>query len=209
MGSDTYFVCAYYTEDYWPIFYFDAPKFTWVKYDSADKITEAYNNLTFVAGFQFNVASLATDIVSTEVVARKFHHYQFYQPVFIEGVNTSDPINFNDTFIELVYPNDSDVYLTTKLHGYRYWSIPIVYINDCVSESGYYIPVHYRTTYSNGTNYDVPLEYEFEEYYDELMSVMITDKYSVCYSNSTSFYGLIKLDDLVKIIKGAAEEEQS
>ena len=201
MGSDTYFVCAYYTEDYEADFYFDAPKFTWVKFGSEDEITQTYNDLTFVIAFQFNVASLVTDIVSTGADVPNLHHYQVYKPVFSEGVNTSEAIVFDEMFIHLSNSSKNDAYYTTKDYGYQFSSIPIVYTNYYDNKEYYTLISHY-TLYKDGTRFELPLEYKFEEYYDELTTVMLTDQYcEIDSKGDTHFYILIKLEDIVKIIK--------
>ena len=60
-SSDAYFICGYYTEDYDEFFHFDAPEYTWVKFENANEITEKYKDLTLVIAFQFNKATFVSE----------------------------------------------------------------------------------------------------------------------------------------------------
>ena len=55
--------------------------------------------------------------------------------------------------------------------------------------------------------YDLDNTVYFEEYYDALMKVMITDRFAKENGYSTTYYGLIEIDAFVDvIIKGEKDE---
>ena len=64
----------------------------------------------------------------------------------------------------------------------------------------YYISVWTHTVRENGDVTYSNLEAAFEKYYDSLMSIMQTDKYSVTHSNGITYYGLFDIEEFVDAV---------
>ena len=65
----------------------------------------------------------------------------------------------------------------------------------------YYISHFMYSIHINGEKDEMNLRGVFDQYYDSLMSVIQPTKYSITRSSGiTDYYGLITIDDFVKII---------
>lgn len=195
-SSETYFICGYYTEDYEPIFHWDAPKYTWVKFENENEITETYNNLILAIAFQFNVANAVTDIVTRDAEVPNVEFYQEYTPIFNEALNTNTAIAFDRIFLHPISNENSkkdSIYYSA--FESEYYSLSLLYFNY-----QYYIIEYHYTSKSDGTNTAGYLAEEFGEYYDALSKVMITNEYCRVNENGdASFYVLIKFEDFVNL----------
>ena len=135
-------------------------------------------------------------------------HFQIIKPIFENGVNIAAPVEFDETFIYLNYPNcylnrssqdASRMYYCKSIYYHPINTIP------CVCLDGeYYLYFSWYSVYADGSHSEEnDYTYTFGEYYDVLMSIMDKNKYSVTYEDGrTRFYGTIKVSDFVNgIIK--------
>ena len=193
-----YFVCGYYdgiTED-GPLKYRNSEEYTWIRFESTNEIKDTYESKKFIVAFQINKALLVKDIASEKAIIPRVEHFQMYEPIFENGVNTNTHIVFEKEFIYLNPSNTERVYHSTSAFNHQVVTIPCILLDN-----EYHIT---RVTYSihaNGNKAEGNLKGDFGTYYDALMSIMNTAKYSVTNEQGrTDYYGLIDIDDFVNHI---------
>lgn len=193
--TDFYFVCGYYdgiTEN-GPLKYRNSEEYTWVRFESTNEIKEIHGDKNFIVAFQINKALLVRDIASKKAIIPRIEHFQMYEPIFESGVNTNAHIIFEKEFIYLNPSNAERVYHSTSAFNHQVVTIPCILL-----DYEYYIT---RVTYSihaNGNKAEGNLKGDFGKYYDALISIMDTTKYSVTTTQGrTDYYGLIDIDDFV------------
>lgn len=208
--ADCYFVCGYYdpAEEHNEFVYCCAKNYTWVGYKSEADIQEYYNGMKWAVVFQINRALTVTDIVSNERTVPNMEHFQIYKPTFENGINVSDPVAFDETFIYLNYPdcylnrfsqNTDTMYYCKSIYYHSINTMPCVYL-----DGEYYLSFHLYTVYSDGQrSEESDRAYGFGQYYDTLMNIMEKDKYNLTDEDGrTGFYGTISFDDLLdRVIK--------
>ena len=116
---------------------------------------------------------------------------------FENGFNIGPCIDFDQSLIYLNESNLETTYHSTELFDHAYKTF------ECVELDGQlYVPIHLRTVKDDGTQFTSDIAWELDAYYDHIMSVMITDKYSIYNSKtgSTKHYGLISLEDMQDMI---------
>ena len=191
--SKYYFVCAYYnsghddeTSDYCCV-----TDYTWVKFNNANEISEEFDDLNFVMGFQINKASLATDIITKDANVSSVEHFQEYVPDFNKGLNAKDAISFDVSYIYLNSVNDITVYHSTLAYDNVFKTFPCVFLNG-----QYYIAVELYTVYPDGSRSNNDIIGDFGAYYDALVTIMDTTSYSLIDEKErTMFYGIIGIND--------------
>ena len=196
--TNFYFVCGYYdgiTEN-GPLKYINSNEYTWVRFENQNEIKEIHEDKNFIVAFQINKALLVRDIASQKAILPRVEHFQMYDPVFENGVNTNTHIVFGKEFIYLNPSNAERIYLSTSAFTHQVVTIPCILLDN-----KYYIT---RVTYSihaNGNKDEGYLKGDFGTYYDALMSIMDTTKYSVTTAQGrTDYYGLIEINDFVNHI---------
>lgn len=197
-SNDFYYVCGYYDEitGIGPFQYENADDFTWVKFESQDKIKETRGAEKFVVAFQINQALLVKDILSEKSIVPHVEHFQMYDPIFDKGVNINDSVVFEKTFIYLNPSSQSNIYLASSAYNHDLVSI------SCIkSDSVYYVSHYMYSIYSSGEKSEDNLPVLFDQYYESLISVIQPTKSDTTNSwGTTYYYGLITIDDFVKII---------
>lgn len=191
--SEYYFVCAYYSaghndeaKDYCCV-----TDYTWVKFNDADEISEKYDDLNFVVGFQINKASSVTDIIKKNAQVPGIEHFQEYVPIFNNGLNSNDAISFDAGYIYLNSTNDITVYHSTSSYDNVLKTLPCVFLNE-----QYYIAVELYTVYPDDSRSNNDLISDFGAYYDALVDIMDTTSYHLIDKNErTIFYGIIEIND--------------
>ena len=158
--------------------------------------------MKFVVSFQINKASQVDDIFIRETPLPSVEYFAPYQPRFESGKNTNPPVLFDQTFIYLSKPNKDAIYIYESTY-HQNFTLPCVCINGQT-----YISVYLYTIDNNGTpNIEGGLtndyfKTEFGEYYDILVSLMDTQKYSVTNGAYTHCYGVLSLEDFMNSIVG-------
>lgn len=196
--TNFYFVCGYYdgvTEN-GPCEYENSDKYTWVRFESADEIQENHEGKKFIVAFQINKALLVWDIASQKAILPRVEHFQMYDPVFENGVNTNTHVVFEKEFIYLNPSSAERIYLSAAAFDHQVVTIPCI-----LFENEYYISHFMYSIHINGEKDEMNLRGVFDQYYDSLMSVIQPTKYSITRSSGiTDYYGLITIDDFVNII---------
>ncbi len=205
--AEYYFVCGYYkpVEDHDELIYCCAKDYTWVGYKSETEIQEFYNGMKCAVVFQINMALTITDIVSNERAVPDIQHFQIFKPTFENGVNASEPIVFDETFIYLNYPDcylnqfsqsTSTMYYCNSIYYHSMNTIPCVYLNG-----EYYLAFSMYVVYNDGTrSTEWDYTYDFGEYYDTLMNMLERDKYSIAGNKHVSVYATISLKNFADVL---------
>lgn len=193
--TDFYFVCGYYdgiTEN-GPLKYRNSEEYTWVRFESADEIQESHEDKEFIVAFQINKALLVRDIASPKAIIPRVEHFQMYEPIFENGVNTNAHIVFEEEFIYLNKSSAERIYHSTSAFTHQVVTIPCILLDN-----EYYITRVTFSIHSNGNTSEGNLKGDFGTYYDALISIMDTTKYSVTTTQGrTDYYGLIEINDFV------------
>ena len=150
-----------------------------------------------VVAFQINKAKFVRDIVNRSADTIEMEYYSEYSPEFVDGVNVADEIYCDQTYI---YIKSTD-----WLFGdYLLDICDDKYYNNigkwpCVKYKGaYYIKQVTKVGYQSEND----LTREFGEYYEELMEIMIVDKYTEQVGQKTYYYGLFNINKFArKILK--------
>ena len=194
-----YYVCAYYLPECpeEEFLYCHADEYTWVGFSNEKNIKEYYNGVKLWAAFQINKTSLCIDLLPGDRKAPQIENFQMYFPVFENGVNTTSRLEYKDTFIYLTSSDSDVVYMCSNHILHDFASIPYVEL-----DGKYYITKHLHTG-DPSPAYKNNLKWEFGKYYDILMEIMITDKYTeVDKSGNTMYYGLFEINEFVeKVLK--------
>ena len=197
-GAEKYFVCGYYTESH--EFLSDdfccRDKYTWVKYDKAEDITEYFENKKCVVAFQIDNASVVKDIISPENEVPKMTHSLKYEPKFENGVNTNQPVAFDEPYIYLNDSAESEIYHSTSSENTKVNStMPCIYLDEryyLVFESSY-VDKSGEVTVNN-------LVSDLDKYYYFMVldCVLHIDEYSVTDKNGESTnYAIIAVEDFI------------
>ena len=202
-----YFVCGYYNpaNEHDEFVYCCSKDYTWVGYKSETEIQEFYNGMKCAVVFQINMALTITDIVSNERAVPDIQHFQIFKPTFENGVNASEPIVFDETFIYLNYPDcylnqfsqsTSTMYYCNSIYYHSMNTIPCVYLNG-----EYYLAFSMYVVYNDGTrSTEWDYTYDFGEYYDTLMNMLERDKYSIAGNKHVSVYATISLKNFADVL---------
>ena len=169
-------------------------KLTWVGFKNADQICEEWEEKTFVAAFQINPAELCMNILTNECDI-VMEHFAYYQPEFKDGTALVPEISFDRSFIIITESDNKNIYYTSKASSHEPFSL------DCTEIRGeYYINYLMNTQWNSGKFVEKDLKDDFGLYYEDLVKVMITDKYSETDDKKTSKYGLFRMEDISTII---------
>ena len=191
-----YYVAAYYTPSH---SYEEYPQYccrneyTWVGFEKAENVKENWNGKKIVAAFQINASELCKNLKTGETDIT-MEHFILYNPDFSDGVALVPEIEFDNEFIYISY-DGYPKYYSTDIPPHKPWSI------DCIKLDGeYYATQYLNSQYNDGRYFEIDLKLYFGEYYDELMEIMIVNKYSKEYENETRSYALFKISDIEKIM---------
>ena len=191
-SKDYYFVCAYYNSDHSEDKYCCLYKYTWVMFYGQNDITEHYENKDFVVAFQINKAKFVKDIVNKSADTPAMEHFSVYSPEFRNGVNVSDPLCCDESYIYFRSSEfgEEDYILDSSENRFHEYSVM-----PCVKyKTKYYIAQETKVGYQN----EKDLTKEFGEYYDDLMEMIITDKYTEEINGKTHYYGLLDIKEFSK-----------
>ena len=197
-SNNCYFVCGYHScdEDFSDKGdYYCASKYTWVEYESEKSIKDDYDDKAFIVAFQINRPSLTKNILNGDAKSQSVETIDLYTPEFVNGTNVSTFKEVDSTYIHLTASESDIVYLSSYEPNY---------LNEisCVHLDGrYYIALELYNVGVDGKRYDYDNSWNFGEYYDSMMEIMITGRYSkIMSSGSMRHYGLFDIDEFVKKI---------
>lgn len=211
--NEYYYACIYfdYPEDHSKghelFMYCCTDEYTFVGFENEEDIPETYGGKAFFLAFQVNKAQSCTNVIVENGETCDVQYYQAYFPQFENGFNTAPATHFNETYFYSMSPEWEIVYKTKRHYDRNPGGATFPHV---LLDGKYYITQIHYTVYHSGSRSDRNLAYEFGAYYDELMEVMITDKYSVYHENEsileqffnehTVYYGLFDLEDLKTIL---------
>lgn len=190
-----YYMCAYYTSDEDDFDFPNVDDYTWVKFSSEAEITEYYDELTFMIGFQINGMQFCTNLKNDEEVSMEY--CQRYKPVFADGFNTAVPLACDVCL--LITGGRGPLYHIRNSSRHTSFA-------NCVEVDGqFYIKQHVYTEYNETapahTSFYRDLESEWGDYYDALMNAMGSELYVETTSNADVYYGYISIEALKEIIR--------
>ncbi len=211
--NEYYYACAYFDDNRlgnidftnsWSSAAFYVDKFTWVGFKNPNDISQYYNGEKFALSVQLNKSMSCENIISGNKTECRMEHFLKFDPVFENNFNTVAPINFDKAFVySTSSKEDTIVFTSNDIWFYYFRGIPSVVIdNQC------YITQFIYEIYQDGTRSDSDLRKQLGKYYDDIIDILITDKYSIEKNNRTEYYGLIKIDDFARIIKNIQKVEE-
>ncbi len=193
-----YFVCGYYNDAHKSETseHCCAEEYTWITFEKADKIQEYRNGEKMIAAFQINKALFVRDISQENASIPEMEHFQMYECEFIDGINTNEPVVFDETFIYLNESSKSVVYHNMAIYYHNWVAFPCVNL-----ASQYYLPIQLNVTYPSGHISQINLTYEFGNYHDALIDILVTGKYSVTYeTGAVGSYGLLEVNEFANTV---------
>lgn len=196
--ESSYFVCGYYNDAHKSetSAHCCAEEYTWIKFENAKKIQESFDGKKMIVAFQINKALFVRDISQENASIPEMEHFQMYKCEFIDGINTNEPVVFDETFIYLNESSKSVVYHNMAIYYHNWVAFPCVNLN-----SQYYIPIPLSVTYPSGNISQTNLTYAFGNYHDALMGILVTGEYSVTYeTGAVASYGLLEVNKFANTV---------
>ena len=196
--NNCYFVCGYHScdEDLSDKGdYYCASEYTWVKYESEKNIKDNFDDKAFIVAFQINRPSLTKNILIGDENSKSVETIDLYTPEFVNGTNVSTFKAVDRTYIHLTASEADVIYLSSYKPNFLN-EIPCIRL-----ENKYYIVLELYNIGVDGERHDYDNSLNLGEYYNSMMEIMITGKYSkVMTSGSTRHYGLFGIDEFVERI---------
>ena len=179
-----YYICGYYNSDHYneETILCCGAKYTWVKFNKKDEITEYYGEKKLIAAVQVNKARFIRDITSILARTPKYEHFLIYTPEFQDGVNVADAIYCDISYIDFCSKDEKYVLYSSEIKLHEKYTMP------CVKYKGkYYIEENSNKGY---------LESTYRDYYDDIKEIINSDEYE------KKGYGIISIREFVnKILK--------
>ena len=197
-SESSYFVCGYYNDAHKSETseHCCAEEYTWIKFENANKIQESFDGKKMIVAFQINKALFVRDISQENTSIPEMEHFQMYECEFIDGINTNEPAVFDETFIYLNKSSKSVVYHNMAIYYHNWVAFPCIDL-----DSQYYIPIRLSVTYPSGNISQFNLTYDFGNYHDALMDILVTGKYSVTYeTGAVASYGLLEVNEFANAV---------
>ena len=189
-----YFVCGYCycPHEYEQNMYCCATRYIWFVFDGETDIPEYYYGAKMIVAFQINKSMFVTDLLSDDINVPNIEHFQIYKPNFENGFNVNPAITFEESFILLNDADKDNLYHSTSKYNHYWVTLPTLYLDE-----KFYITV----LLDDMT--ETHLKYEFGEYYDALIGIMESERYTVTTEKGkTNCYGLISVESFANgIIK--------
>ena len=192
-----YYVCGYYSceSEHDETNYCCASKYTWVKFESSDDITEIYKNMSIIVAFQINSTACVTDIASEGISVPTVEHYSMYSPKFVKGVNVADHLYFNANYLYSI--SDSEDYLadSTDKNFHGLYTLPCVEING-----KNYVMFKTGMKHPYSENIEIDLKMELGKYYDSIMNAAEETRYNETKDEWDFEYILIGIEKFAQFI---------
>lgn len=205
-----YYVCAYSDSGHEYEFYDQCciDRYTWVKFEDEQELKDSYDGKDFVVSFQINKTLSCVNMLDEKDASADMEHYRIYSPEFVDGVNTSEPLEFAEAFLYFYSDNTVSKYHQCNNPAIIYHSTDCYYHQSVVLplmelDNAYYVKIHTSTHTPDGnTSENGFLPEYFGKYYDDALRFMIAGKYNWTdrYGNVNE-YGLLKAEDIAEIIK--------
>ena len=192
-GSECYYVVAYYSADDGHLEDFCCvDNYTWIGFQKAEDIQRTWNDNDFAAAFQINPTEYSIDLKTKEMNIVKAH-FSFFIPQFNDESALEPEIVFNNPFI--ILDEEKPAYYSSKADLHELMSF------DCVKLDGeYFVKFLMKIDYDDERSYEANLQESFGAHYDDLMEIIITDRYSEDTEGIAYYYALFGIWDLVNVI---------
>ena len=193
-----YYICAYYSPEHLydeETFYCCSAEYTWVGFGSEENISEYYNGTKLLVAIQINKTELCVDILYDDRNIPEVEYFQVYSPIFENGINTAESIAFDDKMIYLNSTDAPTVYIYSK---HIIYDFSVMYYVKLDSRN--YIVYDHTEHVENVANKE-EFKNVFGNYYDQLIEIMITDKYFVKNSKGEKiYYGIFEIEEFFNTV---------
>ena len=192
-----YYVCGYYSTEHLEedVFYCCAAEYTWVGFINEENIVEYYNDTKLLVAIQINKTKLCIDILYDDRNIPEVEYFQVYSPIFVDGVNTAKSITFDD---KMIYLNSTDAPNVYTCWSYIYHNFSAMY---CIELDSCNYIVYDHTEHVKNLENKEDFKGVFGNYYDQLIEIMITDKYFITNSKGEKiYYGIFEIEDFLNAI---------
>ncbi len=198
-SDECYFVVAYYVPihenpNYENHTFCCIDEYTWIGFEKAEDVKKNMDGKEAVAAFQINIQEFCKNL-KTNSADVTIEHFMFYRPEFSDNIAISPQITFDHLFIYVTESNAKYISYSSSTPIHEPFSI------SCIELDGqYYAKELISTLYGDGRYYETDLKMSFGEYYNSLMSIMITDKYFEENETRKNNYALFKIEDVELIV---------
>ena len=199
--DDCYYVCGYYRNDKYDysenVDYCCVEEYTWIGFNDEKKIVEKYGDESFVVAIQINRTETCVDLLPSDKAVPNVEHIKLFTPKFENGVNVAERLVYDAIYININSSNKNTKYyysdeLAETLHNNA--TIP------CVELKGQYFIIQCIYVV-DASETRIDQSYQFGEYYDLLIDIMIVDKYSQEDDRGRIWcYGLFEIEAFVNAI---------
>ena len=204
-----YYVCVYYTDEHEyeeieTLAYCCYDSYIWVGFESEEDIPEYYKGEKLLTAFQINTQVSCKNLKTGEINIVS-NHFMLYTPRFEGGSNITQPASIDKILFYLTSQDNSPIYFTSISEGYKGCNLRCIEIDGEIYLSEY-SPIKIEENHE--IVYEKDLNSSFGKYYDQLINVMISDKYSETDTDAngnvrTYYYGIYNVEDLIDIIKNS------
>ena len=195
-----YYVCGYYREkdanDHESADNPNVAEYQWLRYEKEEDIRESYRGRTCVAAFRLNPASSVTDIRPEKKTVPAFEHFEKVAPVFEGGYNVGKSESFDRVFVYLNSTGKNRIYYTTRNDSNDHFTFRCIRLDGQI-----FIPVMMYWIEPTGERRDYDLKWEFGEYYDALMEIVIEGRDSYESGKTMYYNGLFTIEDFGEILR--------
>lgn len=195
-----YYVCGYYrgkdANDHESTDNPNVAEYQWLRYEKEEDIRESYRGRTCVAAFRLNPASSVTDIRPGKKTIPAFEHFEKVAPVFEGGYNVGKSESFDRVFAYLNSTGKNRIYYTTRNDSNDHFTFRCIRLDGQI-----FIPVMMYWIEPTGERYDYDLKWEFGEYYDALMKIVIEGRDSYKSGETMYYNGLFAIEDFGEILR--------
>ena len=197
-SSDYYYACAFYNPSHTePRRYCCAENYTWVGFENEADILETYNGEQLIVVLQINKAVVCQDILQDTWDGSTMEQYQLYTPKFENGKNVASAVEFDGEFIFLSDSERLNLYCCEDYYFFRNVTLPCVELDGTC-----YLKYELYSEFPNGARDESDLQSDFGVYYDDLMEIMIADRYSVTQTTGEiDYYGLFELGEFADFLR--------
>ena len=202
--SQYYFVAAYYTSDdgHYERDHCCREKYTWVKFEKANEITEYYNGEKIVCSYQIDVASSCRDMIAPERGELSYMYCRPYWPIFVpggvyapDGYEQSEGMGIvlSDSTGDTVYDSRMGTYMLSLSRYLGYENI----------DGEHYISIRVEVSGDDEHSLQKRLKRTLGDYYDHLIDGMRCSVMSESNSPNTGkkiiqYLCSFKLNDVIK-----------
>lgn len=203
-ASQMYSVSAYFTPDdgHDELYHCCRDKYTWVRFDDPNEISNYYNGQKNRMSFLVDVTSSCRDLMDTENVGLSLSYYRRYFPKFINiGVNfPRDPVPMTGTHIILCDPSSKNLYY--NVHSRDWFMAEMRRLSHYELDGEIYISTLIYVSADGGDEeLQREIKQELGDYYDCLISEMrcsVDTEFNVNGHDVIVYKCSFKLDDIIK-----------